>query len=119
MVEDWASTTEVINMQRQILTPDELSTALSTLAGWTAVSTEIGSDRISGILTKRYSFPNFAEALEFVNRVGALAEAADHHPDITFGWGYAELELTTHDRGGVTDVDIALALAIDKLDPQE
>ena len=66
-------------------------------------------------LKKRFSFQNFAEALEFVNRVGALAEAADHHPDITFGWGYAEVALTTHDRGGVTDVDVALARKIDRI----
>ena len=41
--------------------------------------------------------------------------AADHHPDIIFGWGYAELKLTTHDRGGVTDVDVELAAKVDRV----
>ena len=93
-------------MERKILTADELAAAVETLKGWTA------EDKI---LKRRFSFANFAESLAFVNAVGALAEAADHHPDITFGWGYAELALTTHDRGGITDVDIALAARIDQI----
>ena len=60
-------------------------------------------------------FGNFAEALAFVNKVGEIAEAADHHPDIKFGWGYAKIETTTHDRDGVTDHDLALAKQIDDL----
>lgn len=93
-------------MERKILTADELADAVETLNGWMA------ADKI---LKKRVTFSNFAESLAFVNVVGALAEAADHHPDITFGWGYAELALTTHDRGGITDVDIALAARIDQI----
>lgn len=67
-------------------------------------------------LFKRFEFANFAESLAFVNKVGEIAEAADHHPDITFGWGYAELRTTTHDRGGITDVDLALVGKIDQID---
>ena len=93
-------------MERKILEGDELSAAVGELAGWSAENKE---------LRKRLDFANFAESLTFVNKVGELAEAADHHPDITFGWGYAELSLTTHDRGGVTDVDVALAKQIDEL----
>ena len=93
-------------MERRILDETELSEALEKLYGWT-----VNGERIK----KRLTFPDFASSLEFVNRVGALAEAADHHPDITFGWGYAEIALTTHDRGGVTDVDVALASQIDGL----
>lgn len=91
-------------MERKILDPQQLSAALQSLNGWTASDT---------VLSKRFTFENFAESLALVNQVGALAEAADHHPDITFGWGYAEIALTTHDRGGITDVDIALAAQID------
>lgn len=91
-------------MERRILNESELSEALGGLHGWAADGKAI---------KKRWEFKNFAEALAFVNRVGELAEAADHHPDITFGWGYAELVLTTHDRGGITDVDISLARRID------
>ena len=93
-------------MNRKILSEKELSDALATLDGWAVDGT---------VLKNGYKFENFARALEFVNRVGALAETADHHPDITFGWGYAELALTTHDRGGITDVDIALASKIDQI----
>lgn len=91
-------------MERRILTADELTNALAKIDGWS----------VDGkTLKKRLKFENFAESLAFVNKVGALAEAADHHPDITCGWGYAELSLTTHDRGGITDVDISLAKRID------
>lgn len=93
-------------MRREILTKAELDEVLGTLNGWTVDD---------NLLKKRFSFENFAESMTFVNRVGELAEAADHHPDITFGWGYAEIALTTHDRGGITDVDAALAKQIDNL----
>jgi 4a-hydroxytetrahydrobiopterin dehydratase len=96
-------------MKRELLNTNELTTALKTLNGWTVEGKTLRKD---------LKFPNFAEALAYVNRVGALAEAADHHPDITFGWGYARLALTTHDRGGITDVDIALAKEIDSVTGQ-
>jgi 4a-hydroxytetrahydrobiopterin dehydratase len=88
------------------LRADELHDALRTLGGWS----------VDGkFLKRRYEFTNFAEAQDFVNHVGDLAEAADHHPDIAFGWGYAEIALTTHDRGGITDVDVSLARRINEL----
>lgn len=90
-------------MERRILDDSEVAAALKTLDGWAIRDS---------MLTRRYGFANFAESLAFVNRVGELAEAADHHPDITLGWGYCEVALTTHDRGGITDVDIALARQI-------
>ena len=93
-------------MKREILNVDDLSEALSELDGWMVDAK---------VLKKRWTFENFAKSLAFVNSVSALAEAADHHPDITFGWGYAELALTTHDRGGITDVDIAFAAKIDAI----
>lgn len=66
-------------------------------------------------LTRKFKFKDFAEALAFVNKVGQLAEAAQHHPDITFGWGYVEITLTTHKEGKVTDKDRSLAEKIDKI----
>ena len=93
-------------MERRRLSPEELASALDDLSGW-----KVNGDFIERSL----KFENFAESLSFVNKVGALAEDADHHPDITFGWGYVNIKLTTHDRGGVTDVDIALANKIDAL----
>jgi 4a-hydroxytetrahydrobiopterin dehydratase len=93
-------------MQRKVLTADELREVLTRLKGW-----QMDGDTIK----RRFEFPDFSSALRFVNEVAELAEEADHHPDITFGWGFAELALTTHDRGGVTDVDIALAERIDAI----
>ena len=93
-------------MRREKLTPEEVSAALRQTEGWTA-----DNDR----LARRFEFRNFAESLDFINKVGALAEAADHHPDIKFGWGYAEFEITTHDRGGLTDFDFALARQINEI----
>ena len=88
------------------MTAEEVEGVLESTDGW----------RIDGdALYKRFEFPNFAESLTFVNEVGAIAERADHHPDITFGWGYAELRTMTHDRGGITDVDLALVSEIDAL----
>jgi 4a-hydroxytetrahydrobiopterin dehydratase len=91
-------------MERRKLSSEEVAERLKSLEGWTADG---------DVLKRRFKFENFAESLEFVNRVGVIAEGADHHPDITFGWGYAEIALTTHDRGGVTEFDIELARQID------
>jgi 4a-hydroxytetrahydrobiopterin dehydratase len=60
---------------------------------------------------------DFAAALEFVNAVGAAAEAANHHPDIDIRWNTVTLALSTHDAGGLTVLDLALAAAIDRLRP--
>lgn len=93
-------------MERKKLSDDEIEKSLSKLNGW-KVETEN--------LKKRFTFVNFAESLAFVNKVGAIAEKLDHHPDITFGWGYAEISLTTHDRNGITAFDFAVAKEIDAI----
>ena len=93
-------------MERKILSPEVLSASVAKLNGWTAES---------GVLRKGFKFDNFAQSLDLVNRVGGLAESADHHPDICFGWGYVDFALTTHDAGGITDADISLARQIDQL----
>jgi 4a-hydroxytetrahydrobiopterin dehydratase len=65
-------------------------------------------------LSREFTFPDFKSALTFVNTVGELAETANHHPDISLGWGKVTVTLTTHDAGGVTDKDRRLAEEIDK-----
>jgi 4a-hydroxytetrahydrobiopterin dehydratase len=60
---------------------------------------------------------DFAASLAFVNAVGAAAEAADHHPDIDIRWNTVRLVLTTHDSGGLTLLDLALAGVVDRLRP--
>ena len=92
--------------ERVLLTDEELEQGLKRVACWTV------DERI---LKRRFTFDNFAEALAFVNKVGAVAETADHHPDISFGWGYAEIGLTTHDRGGITDLDLDVAAKINEI----
>ncbi len=58
---------------------------------------------------------DFAEALAYVNLVGALAEQAGHHPDVEISWNTVTLRLSTHSLGGITDADLALARRIDAL----
>ena len=66
-------------------------------------------------LCKEWTFPDFAQALAFTNRVGALAEEEGHHPDIYLTWGKVKLEITTHDVGGLTENDFILAAKCDGL----
>lgn len=66
-------------------------------------------------LTREFTFADFKSALDFVNKIGAAAEAANHHPDIALSWGKVVVTLSTHDADGVTDKDHNLADAIDKI----
>jgi len=65
-------------------------------------------------LEREFRFRDFAAALAFVNRVGALAEAEDHHPDIRLSWGKVGVVLWTHAAGGLTENDFILAAKIGK-----
>ena len=58
---------------------------------------------------KQFCFKNFAQALQFVNKLGESAEAIGHHPDLTLGWGYAGVTFTTHDTGGLSRNDFVMA----------
>jgi 4a-hydroxytetrahydrobiopterin dehydratase len=64
-------------------------------------------------LSKTYAFADFAEALGFVNRVGAIAEAEGHHPDVHLAWGKVRLEIWTHAIDGLTESDFILAAKAD------
>ena len=66
-------------------------------------------------LRKSYKPASFREAQVFVNRVGDLAEAQGHHPDICFGWGHCEITIWTHKIDGLTESDFILAAKIDRL----
>ena len=81
----------------------DVSAALRRTPGW---------ERAGGELRRTYRFRDFREALAFVNRVGGLAEAAGHHPDIDIRYNAVTLVLTTHDAGGLTSKDFELARAI-------
>jgi len=66
-------------------------------------------------LTKIFTFADFASALNFVNKIGQLAESANHHPDIELSYGKVVVHLSTHETGGVSDKDEKLAKEIDKI----
>ena len=66
-------------------------------------------------LNKKFNFNNFIESQEFINKVGKISEDEGHHPDISFGWGYAEIKITTHAIEGLSENDFILASKIDQL----
>ena len=66
-------------------------------------------------LVARFEFPDFAEALEFTNRVGEVADAEGHHPEICLSWGRAKVRLWTHAIDGLSENDFIVAAKIDRL----
>jgi len=66
-------------------------------------------------ITRSFAFPDFRQALVFVNKVGEVAESQGHHPDILLSWGKAEITIWTHKTNGLTESDFVLAAKIDKL----
>ena len=66
-------------------------------------------------IEKRFTFADFSAAFGFLTRVAMHAEAVDHHPEFTSAWNKVDFRLTSHDIGGVTERDVALAKAIDRL----
>lgn len=85
----------------------EIETLLATLGGGWRVKDEHH-------LEKEYTFRNFAEALDFTNRVGAIAEDQGHHPDIALSWGRVGLTIWTHKINGLTESDFVLAAKADE-----
>ena len=89
-----------------LLTDAERATLNATIPAWTPRGNAI---------RREFKFKNFNEAWGFMTRVALLAEKQNHHPDWSNVWNKVTIELTTHDSGGLTDNDLRLALAIDKL----
>jgi 4a-hydroxytetrahydrobiopterin dehydratase len=87
------------------LNDEQVQARLAQLNGW--------QRNAAGEITKTYTFAGFPQALMFATAVGVLAEAAQHHPDITIKWNKVTLNLVTHDAGGLTEKDFALAQQID------
>jgi 4a-hydroxytetrahydrobiopterin dehydratase len=86
----------------------QIDERLGSLAGW--------QRREGSEIERELRFSDFAAAINFVNRVAELAEAANHHPDIFLhGWNKVRLTLSTHSQGGLTDADFKLASQIDQL----
>lgn len=95
-------------MPRTRLSAAEVDEALAGLAGW-----ETGSGR-DGI-SREFAFRTYSEALGFVVRLAAAAEAADHHPGILWTYTRVRVSWTTFDAGGITRRDLEMAAATDRL----
>ena len=82
-----------------------------------ALAQGISWERQGAVLVKVHTGRAFADALAYVNAVGEVAEALDHHPDIDIRWNAVTLRLRTHSAGGITAADLELARRIDALAP--
>jgi 4a-hydroxytetrahydrobiopterin dehydratase len=83
-----------------VLTRPEIDAALRSLPGWASKGDTI--ERV-------FQFDDFAQAMEFVNKIARAAEAANHHPDILINYNKVTLTLVSHDSGGVTQRDVRMA----------
>ena len=90
------------------LSASEVTEYLIKIPGWEA------SENFD-LIKKDYKFKNFADALEFTNKVGKIAEDEGHHPDIELGWGYCNIELQTHAISGLHENDFIVATKIDEI----
>ncbi|MCF2532970.1 4a-hydroxytetrahydrobiopterin dehydratase [Yinghuangia soli] len=90
----------------ELLDDNALTTALAGLDGWTGDAE---------LLRRTVQAPDFPTAIRIVDEVAVAAEEMNHHPDIDIRWRTLHLGLTTHDAGGVTDLDTALAARIDAI----
>ena len=88
------------------LTPKEIKAALSTVNQW---------QKKGAIIRRTFVFKDFPASVKFVNAIARVAEKAWHHPDIDIRWNKVTLALTTHDEGGLTEKDFALAKKFDAL----
>jgi 4a-hydroxytetrahydrobiopterin dehydratase len=88
------------------LTAAEIAPLLAQVHGWSVVEDKK--------LQKTYTFPDFAQALAFVNRAGAVAEVEGHHPDVYLTWGKVGVEIWTHAIGGLSENDFILAAKLDE-----
>ena len=88
------------------LTDDALATLAQDLPGWSLAD---------GTLRRSYRFADFSAAWAFMTRIALLAEKHDHHPDWSNSYGQVAIALTSHDAGGLTARDVAMARAIDAL----
>lgn len=87
------------------LSGDETAPLLAQLEGWNVVD--------GHHLEKQYKLKNFVEALELVNRIGAIAEQQNHHPDIFLAWGRVRVTIWTHKINGLTESDFVFAAKCD------
>jgi len=88
------------------LAPEQQQELLSELNNWEIID--------SHHLRKKYTFPDFAKALVFVNKISEISESQNHHPNISFTWGEVVVEIHTHKVDGLTENDFILAAKFDE-----
>jgi len=89
----------------------EIHKYLKKINGW-----EVKSDsKENFFLKKDFKFKNFIESQRFINDVSKISEEEGHHPDISFGWGYAKIKIFTHAINGLVESDFILAAKIDQI----
>lgn len=91
-------------------TIEQINEYLQKVDGWTLKQ----NNEMQYYLYKEFTFKNFLESQKFVNIVGDISESEGHHPDLTFGWGYATVKIYTHAINGLAESDFILASKIDK-----
>jgi 4a-hydroxytetrahydrobiopterin dehydratase len=89
----------------------EIHKYLKKIDGWDVKK----NDDNNFFLEKKFSFTNFLESQNFINKVSSIAENENHHPDIFFGWGYAYIKIFTHAIKGLAESDFILASKIDQI----
>ncbi len=89
----------------------EIHNYLKKVDGWLVESNE----EKNFYLVKEFSFKDFKESQNFINKVGKIAEEENHHPDLSFGWGYCKIKIFTHAIKGLAESDFILAAKIDKI----
>lgn len=98
--------------------PCEVGGAPLTLAEAESLRTQTPQWMLDGEskkISRLFSFPDFAQALAFANKIGEIAEAEGHHPDLYVAWGKARVELWTHAVGGLSENDFIMASKIDQI----
>ena len=90
---------------------NEIHKYLKKIDGWDVLKDKENNYYIE----KNFKFNNYVESEKFVTNVGKIAEIEGHHPDITFGWGYAKIKISTHAIKGLAESDFILAAKIDKI----
>ena len=91
----------------------EIHKYLKRVDGWDVLQNKENNYYIE----KKFKFINYVESEKFVIKTGKIAETEGHHPDITFGWGYAIIKISTHAINGLAESDFVLAAKIDKILP--
>jgi len=90
----------------QLIPEDDIPDALKRVPDW---------DSVDKAIQREVEFEDYMSGVEFVNEVAELAEEANHHPDLTLSWCRVTISLSTHSKGGVTNLDIDMGRRIDSL----